>query len=46
MKKISDRFDQAKVVETLSKLASLDEEIKTSQMPPRVLLELILGQLF
>lgn len=46
MKKIAGRFDQVKVIETLSKLASLDEEMKTSQMPPRVLLELILSQLF
>ncbi len=46
MKKIAGRFDQVKVIETLSKLASLDEEMKSSQMPPRVLLDLILAQIF
>lgn len=46
MKKIAVRFEPKKVLETLSKLEALDEELKSSQIPPRTLLELILIQLF
>jgi DNA polymerase III delta subunit len=45
MKKIAARFKPQTISETLSKLAALDEELKTSQTPPRVLLDLILAQL-
>lgn len=46
MGKISGRFSNAKVWETLIKLEALDEELKTTSTPPRVLLDLILSQLF
>jgi DNA polymerase III delta subunit len=45
MKKIAARFPQKKVLETLNKLSALDEELKTSQTPPKVLLDLIIAQL-
>ena len=45
MKKIAMRFPNSKVWETLSKFEALDEELKTSSTPPRVLLDLILSQL-
>ncbi len=43
--KIANRFDQKKVLEALEKLSLLDEELKTGNTPPRVLLDLILVQL-
>ena len=46
MKKIASKFPAKKVLEFLSKLAALDEELKTSQTPPKVLLDLIVAQLF
>lgn len=46
MKKIVGRFETKKVLETLVKLEALDEELKSSQIPPRTLLDLILTQLF
>jgi DNA polymerase III delta subunit len=46
MKKIAARFKPQLISETLTKLAALDEELKTSQTPPKVLLDLILSQLF
>ncbi len=46
IKKIADRFEPKKVLETLNKFNALDEELKTSQVPPRTLLDLILSQLF
>ncbi len=45
MKKIAGRFPAARVIDALNKLEHLDEELKTSQTPPRVLLDLILVQL-
>jgi DNA polymerase III delta subunit len=46
MKKTAARFTPKTVLELLNKLASLDEELKTSSTPPRVLLDLIISQLF
>lgn len=46
LKKISGRFKPQKVKETLGKLAALDDELKTGSAPPKVLLDLILAQLF
>lgn len=46
LKKIANRFQLQKVLALLNKLGALDEELKTSNVPPRVLLELILAQLF
>lgn len=46
LKKIAARFKPDKIKDTLGKLAALDEELKTSSTPPRVLLDLILAQLF
>ena len=46
MKKAALRFAPKKIMETLQKLSSLDEELKTSQTPPKVLLDLIISQLF
>jgi DNA polymerase III delta subunit len=45
-KKTAARFTPKIVKDLLAKLASLDREMKTSSTPPRVLLELILSQLF
>jgi DNA polymerase III delta subunit len=45
IKKIASRFPAKKVLETLNKLEALDLELKTSQTPPRVLLDLIVSQL-
>lgn len=45
IKKIAAKFPQKKVLEFLSKLSALDQELKTSQVPPRVLLDLIVSQL-
>lgn len=46
MKKIASRFSPKIVLDLLNKLAALDEELKTSSTPPRVLLDLIITQLF
>jgi DNA polymerase III delta subunit len=46
MKKTAGRFAQKKVLDFLKKLEHLDEELKTSSTPPRVLLDLIVAQLF
>lgn len=46
IKKIASRFGANKVLDLLGKLAALDEEMKTSATPPRVLLDLILVQVF
>ena len=46
MKKMAGKYPSLKIRETLSKLQSLDQELKTSQTPPRVLLDLIIAQLF
>ena len=46
LKKIASRFPEKKVRDLLGKLAHLDEELKSSSVPPRVLLDLILAQLF
>lgn len=46
MKKIAARFPIKKVLELLAKLRALDEELKSSSTPPRVLLDLIIAQLF
>ncbi|MDE2311858.1 MAG: hypothetical protein KGJ93_02070 [Patescibacteria group bacterium] len=45
LKKIAVRFKPVKVKDLLGKLAALDAELKTSATPPRVLLDLIIGQL-
>lgn len=45
MKKIAVQFPAKKVLDFLNKLAALDETLKTSQTPPRVLLDLIVSQL-
>jgi vacuolar-type H+-ATPase subunit I/STV1 len=45
MKKIAERFQPKKVLETLNKLGAMDEELKTTQTPPRMLLDLILAQI-
>lgn len=46
MKKNSARLALPKIQETMKKLEALDEELKTSQMPAQVLLDLILAQIF
>lgn len=46
IKKIASRFPAKKIIELLNKLEALDEELKSSSIPPRVLLDLILSQLF
>ena len=46
MKKIAGRLSPQKVIQTLPKLEALDGELKTSQTPPRVLLDMILAQIF
>ena len=46
MKKIASRFSAKIIMETLNKLAALDDELKTGSTPPRVLLDLILAQFF
>jgi DNA polymerase III delta subunit len=45
IKKIAARFPPKKILEFLNKLEALDEELKTSSTPPRVLLDLIVSQL-
>jgi DNA polymerase III delta subunit len=46
IKKIASKFSPKKVMEFLNKLQFLDEELKTSSTPPKVLLDLIVSQLF
>lgn len=46
MKKIAARFSSSKILETMKKLEALDEELKTTQTPPRVLLDMIVAQIF
>lgn len=46
MKKIANKFNPKKVLVLLKKLEALDQELKTTQTPPKVLLDLILAQLF
>jgi DNA polymerase III delta subunit len=45
IKKIAARFGPKKILDFLNKLEALDEELKTSSTPPRVLLDLIVSQL-
>lgn len=45
IKKIASRFQPKMVLDLLTKLDSLDTELKTSSTPPRVLLDLITSQL-
>jgi len=45
IKKIAAKFKPQTVLATLSKLEALDDELKSSSIPPRVLLDLILSQL-
>ncbi len=45
IKKIATKFTAKTVLDLLGKLEALDLELKTSQTPPRVLLDLILAQL-
>lgn len=44
MKKIASKFPPKKVWDLLNKLNLLDEELKTTSTPPRVLLDLIFSQ--
>jgi len=46
IKKIAGKFPAKKIMEFLNKLSALDEELKTSGTPPKVLLDLIVVQLF
>lgn len=46
IKKIAGKFTPKKVLDFLGKLAALDEELKSSGTPPKVLLDLIVVQLF
>ncbi|HYV33507.1 MAG TPA: hypothetical protein VE973_01520 [Candidatus Limnocylindria bacterium] len=45
IKKIAGRFPAKTVLEFLNKLQALDDELKTSSTPPKVLLDLIVSQL-
>ena len=45
MKKIAGRFPASKILDFLNKLSALDDELKTSTTPPKVLLDLIVSQL-
>jgi DNA polymerase III delta subunit len=45
MKKLAGKFSHKKVLDLLNKLNLLDEELKTTSTPPRVLLDLIFSQL-
>ncbi len=45
MKKIAARFPPKKILDFLNKLEALDEELKSSSAPPRLLLDLIVSQL-
>ncbi len=46
LKKLAQKIKSAKILEILPKLEALDEELKTSQTPPRVLWDLIMAQIF
>lgn len=46
MKKNANKLKPIKVLETLKKLEALDEELKTSSTPPKVLIDLIVSQVF
>lgn len=46
MKKIAAKLQPAKVLGTLKKLEALDEELKSSSTPPKVILDLIIAQMF
>lgn len=46
MKKTASRFKRESVLDLLRKLPALDEELKSGSVPPRVMLDLILAQLF
>lgn len=46
IKKIAGKFTPKKVLDFLAKLAALDQELKSSGTPPKVLLDLIIVQLF
>jgi DNA polymerase III delta subunit len=45
LKKIAGRFEKQKLVDFINKLESLDEEVKTSSLPARVVLEMLISQL-
>jgi DNA polymerase III delta subunit len=45
LKKISLKFEIKKILDLLNKLEALDQELKTSQVPPKVILDLIITQL-
>ncbi len=45
MKKLSRSFTPAKIKQSLSKLESLDMEVKSSTMPPKVVLNLIIADM-
>ncbi|MFA5991533.1 MAG: hypothetical protein WC794_04795 [Candidatus Doudnabacteria bacterium] len=46
MSKVATRFSKQSVLGLLTKLKALDEELKTGSVPPRVLLDLIITQLW
>lgn len=46
MSKVAARFSATSVLGLLAKLKALDEELKTGSVPPRVLLDLIITQLW
>jgi DNA polymerase III delta subunit len=46
LKKLAQKIKPAKILGILPKLEALDEELKTSQTPPRVLWDLIVAQIF
>lgn len=45
LKQLSKNFHTAQVVKTLSKLSSLDSELKTGDLPPQVVLDLIIADM-
>jgi DNA polymerase III delta subunit len=45
MKKLSRSYNPAQIKLTLAKLESLDIELKTSTMPPHVVLDMIISQM-
>jgi DNA polymerase III delta subunit len=45
LRKIAGRYPTKKISDTLEKLAALDEELKTTSTPPRVILDMIITQL-
>lgn len=46
MSKVAGRFSKQSILGLLTKLKALDEELKTGSVPPRVLLDLIITQLW